>query len=376
MKGNAIIACFLLIACTFTANSCKQEAPEGCCDEVLNPEKNCSCRVGVNHRELIDIVDDTSNYSFMLNNLDFLALYIGRIRSAYEMEDMELLARVVEDHDLEVIVELGGVLGPGWGSLTDVENGKQSALVEIKGVNNWKLAGGTIDYVIYDGPVRRLLYGNISENLKANDGLLVSGHFNTSRGPYTIEEAADEILYSMIEWRKAYPEIKFILGCNFPNWGWKGEQDYHKRQEDGMNWGDYYEVVQIVLDKVQSTETAFSGLIVDWPYNYAIGEKHTPTPGNDPSAIDWIARILDMEEYVKGNGIDFYLYTNTAEHESDSVYSQGTLDYVDLYLERGGEPDKWLFQSWYNVPTSFGPEDQVYSMAWLTNEAINKINED
>ena len=47
-----------------------------------------------------------------------------------------------------------------------------------------------------------------------------------------------------------------------------------------MNWGDYYEVVQIIRDKLQFTETAFSGLIVDWPYNYAIGVRPTPTPGS------------------------------------------------------------------------------------------------
>ena len=126
---------------------------------------------------------------------------------------------------------------------------------------------------------------------------------------FSYEEAADEILYSMAEWRKVYPEIKFILGCNFPNWGWKGEQDYHMRQADSMNWGDYWDVVQIVMNKVQSTETAFSGLIVDFPYNYAVGEKYSPTPGNDPTAIDWIARILELEEYVKGLGMEFYLYT-------------------------------------------------------------------
>jgi len=274
---------------------------------------------------------------------------------------------------MEVIVELGGVLGPGWGSLTDTDNGKESALVEINISKNWVTAGGTIDYIIFDGPIRRLLYGNISQNIQDNGGVLVSGHFNTTRGPYSHEEAADEILYSMEEWKKVYPEIKFILGCNFPNWGWKGEQDYHMRQADGMNWGDYWDVVQIVMNKVQSTETAFSGLIVDWPYNYAVGEKHSPTPGNDPTLIDWIARIRELEDYVKGLGLDFYLYTNIEEQESNAVYSEGTLKYVDLYRQRGGEPDGWNVQSWYPVPTNFGPEDQQYSMSWLAGEVIKKL---
>jgi len=320
-----------------------------------------------------DIASDSCDYQFLINNLDFFTFYIQRINKHYTLAEIRKLVEIVERHDMEVIVELGGVLGPGWGSLTDTDNGKESALVEINISKNWVTAGGTIDYIIFDGPIRRLLYGNISQNIQDNGGVLVSGHFNTTRGPYSHEEAADEILYSMEEWKKVYPEIKFILGCNFPNWGWKGEQDYHMRQADGMNWGDYWDVVQIVMNKVQSTETAFSGLIVDWPYNYAVGEKHSPTPGNDPTLIDWIARIRELEDYVKGLGLDFYLYTNIEEQESNAVYSEGTLKYVDLYRQRGGEPDGWNVQSWYPVPTNFGPEDQQYSMSWLAGEVIKKL---
>jgi len=377
MVNRVVLRALFIVVCgVLLTGSCDQETTDDCNGDVQILDNTCNCKVGVGHARVIDIASDDCGYRFLVNNIDFLAFYINKINSEYGMEDMQKLVGIVDEHDLEVIVELGGVLGPGWGSLTDVENGKESALVEIRNSKNWVTAGGTIDYVIFDGPVRRLLYGNIPENIKENNGVLVSGHFNTTRGPFSYDEAADEILCSMLEWREVYPEVKFILGCNFPNWGWKGAQDYHKRQADGMNWGDYWEVVQVVMNKVQITETAFSGLIVDWPYNYAIGEKYSPIPGNDPSTIDWIKRILEMEDYVNGLGFDFYLYTNTEEQESNTVYSEGTLNYVDLYRERGGTPDGWLFQSWYSVPTSFGPEYQQHSMSWLTNEANKKLNMD
>jgi hypothetical protein len=375
MKKRMLLRILALwLAGTFLAGSCDDKTGN-CEGEVQILDKTCHCRVGVNHYDMIDIVKDECSYRFLVQNLDFLAFYIGKISNDYSMGDMQRLAAIAVDQDLEVIIELGGVLGPGWGNLTDIDNGKESALTEIQMSRNWVTAGGTINYVIFDGPVRRLLYGDIQKNLQDNDGVLVSGHFNTSRGPFSYEEAADEILYSMQEWRKEYPEIKFILGCNFPNWGWKGGQDYHKRQPDGMNWGDYWEVVQVVMNRVQSTETSFSGLIVDWPYNYAVGERYSPTPGNDPASIDWIARIRELEDYVRGLGLDFYLYTNTEEQESDQVYSEETLKYVDLYRERGGAPDGWNVQSWYHVPTSFGPESQPYTMAWLANEVNKKLNE-
>ena len=370
---NHIRSLLILVCGVFFAGSCNQESSDGCGGDVQILDNTCDCEVGVNHVRMIDMAADECEYHFLVNNLDFLAFYIGKIHNDYSMEDMQKLVGMVKERDLEVIIELGGVLGPGWGNLTDVDNGKESALVEIRNSKNWITAGGTIDYIIFDGPVRRLLYGNIQKNLQDNKGVLVSGHFNTNRGPFSYDEAADQILFSMQEWRKVYPEIKFILGCNFPNWGWKGQQDYHKRQVDGMNWGDYWDVVQIIMNKVQSTGTKFNRVIVDWPYNYAIGERYSPTPGNDPKAIDWIARILELEDYVKGLSLDFYLYTNTEEQESNVVYSEGTLKYVDLYRQRGGAPDGWNVQSWYKVPTSFGPEDQQYSMSWLTNEVIKKL---
>ena len=364
----------LLVGLTLLTPSCKQETGSKCGEAVEVLEKNCNCKVGVNHAGMNAMALDDCGYRFLTGHLDFLVFYIGKINKEYSLSEMQQLANIVAENKLEVIIELGGVLGPGWGNLTDKDNGRESAKVEIQMSKNWVTAGGKIDYIIFDGPVRRLLYGNIQQNLQDNDGVLVSGHFNTTREPYSYEDAADEILHSMDEWRKVYPEIKFILGCNFPNWGWKGGQDYHKRQADGMNWGDYWEVVQIIMDRVQAGEPRFSKVIVDWPYNYAIGERYSPTPGNDPKSIDWIARIRELEDYVKGLGLEFYLYTNTEEKESDTVYTEGTLNYVDLYRQRGGNPDGWNVQSWYPVPTSFGPEDQPYSMSWLCNEVIRKLN--
>lgn len=366
-------ALIVLVLAAFSALSCHKESVNGCDGEFQVRDNACNCAIGVNHFDLIDLVSDECGYRFLINNLDFLVFYVGKIHNAYSMEDMQKLVQITEEQDLEVIVELGGVLGPGWGNLNDIENGKESARVEIQMSKKWIAAGGKIDYIIFDGPVRRLLYGNIQKNLQENNGVLVSGHFNTNRGAFSYEEAADEILYSMQEWRKVYPEIKFMLGCNFPNWGWKGEQDYHKRQADGMNWGDYWQVIQVIMDKVQSADTHFDRLIVDWPYNYAVGERYSPTPDNDPKVIDWIARIRELEDYARGMGLEFYLYTNTEEQESNVVYSEGTLKYVDLYRQRGGTPDGWNVQSWYPVPTSFGPENQQYSMAWLTSEVIRKL---
>ena len=378
MKRHIIFGCLLILLAISLVYSLSGEKnrPKGTkADLPENAENIYNCRVGVGHKKIIDIVGiDSTGYKLLLNNLGFIAFYINSINSEYSLQDMQKLVSIVNKKGIPVVFEIGGVLGPGWGRLTDKENGKESALVEIQNSRNWVKAGGSIDYVIFDGPVRRLLFGDVTRNMEANKGALVSGYFNRTRGPFSYQEAADEILLSMKEWRAVYPKVKFILGCNFPNWGWKGKQEYHNRGSKGMFFGDYWEVLQVIMAKVQTTETRFSGLIVDFPYNYATGVRPSPVPGNNPSAIDWIARIRELEDYVKEHGLEFYLYTNTEEQLSDQKYSEGTLSYVELYRRRGGHPDWWLVQSWYPVPAKFGPEEQRYTMSWLVNEVNKRLN--
>jgi hypothetical protein len=332
-------------------------------------------KIGVGHREINAIASDPGNYEGLIGNIDFITLYINKIKSTYSDEELQQLANIVNENSIETVIEMGGVLGPVWGKLGDIENGKKSALAEIQNVGRWVTAGGKIDYVIFDDPVRRLLYGDNAKNIQANNGVLVSGYFNETRGPYSYEEVAEEILACMQEWRKVHPDVQFILGCNFPNWGWKGQQDYHKRNPDGMNYGDYWDVIQVLLDNIQNTEYSLSGFIADFPFNYLIGERDSPVAGNNPSTIDWALRVRELEDYVRSRGLDFYLYTNTEEQESDTRYSDYTLRYIDFYREIGGKPDAWNFQSWYDVPKSFGPDSEQYSMAWLVNMAVQKLNE-
>ena len=133
----------------FLAAGCKKNPSGDCSENVPVLDNTCNCKVGVNHFEMIDIVADECGYQFMLNNLDFFTFYIGRINNTYSMEDMGRLASLVNDHNIEIMVELGGVLGPGWGNLTDNENGKNSALVEIEMSRNWlKLLLITVLYIL------------------------------------------------------------------------------------------------------------------------------------------------------------------------------------------------------------------------------------
>ena len=65
------------------------------------------------------------------------------------------MAKLVKRHGFQVSVELGCCLD--FGPMDDT-NGEWSARVEIAKIDKWYAAGGKVDYLDLDGPVRRLMF--------------------------------------------------------------------------------------------------------------------------------------------------------------------------------------------------------------------------
>lgn len=106
-------------------------------------------------------------------------------------------------------------------------------------------------------------------------------------GLIEIEQAAQA-------WKAAFPGIKVYLGTNFFNWGWKGGPDYHERCASGQYYGDYWDAIQNVLPVAPSLD----GVIADAPFSLALGVRASCATF-DPSTIDWVGRIVEMEQYTK-----------------------------------------------------------------------------
>jgi hypothetical protein len=260
-------------------------------------------------------------------------LYIGWLARTPEA-DLRRMAALVKERNLRVAVEAGGLLNHDWGD----QIGEKSAGIELAKLRLWRDAGGRLDVLELDGPIRRAM-----------------GYAGWGKDPAkrfadykAIARELDEYLALVA---KEFPDVRFHLLVNFPNWGWRGEPDYHARGPSRMNWGDYHEVLQAVLPVTQAAAPAFSALTIDNPYGYATGRKPSPRRPA-PSETDWLARIADLCAVARTNGLECALILNDEDggRASGQAFADGTLAYAKLVRERGLRFEHLIVQSWYPYP--------------------------
>lgn len=308
----------------------------------------------VNSKSTFDLLSRSKDWSFVRKRLTGIKLYIGVINQA-PAEKLSQLVSVVKENDFKVTVECGGTLNHDWQD----QAGEKSAETELAKLEKWYQAGGKIDYLDLDGPVRRLL-GH-------------SGWGKDEQKKFTsAERCADELVDYIRAVKKRYSEIRFFLLTNFPNWGYKGDVSYTRA---GLGWGDYDKVARVVLDKLDSAGLQLEGVTVDNPYEYAIGEIR-PRHLKDPSKIDWIKRIRTYEEFSRSRNLEFNLIVNSSKggKTSDKEFYERTLKMVDAYTRANGRPTRYIVQSWYEYPKETLPETAPYSMTSLVKAIMLKLH--
>lgn len=305
---------------------------------------------------VLDLIEEDVNVEFSLKGVAGLKLYIGLMKSARH-SDLVALAKLIRENDLEVVVELGGTLNHDWQD----QAGEKSAGVELAKLRKWYGAGGKVDYIDIDGPVRRLMgYAGWGKD--------------PSRKFVSYDRCAKELMDYLYAVRKVYPEIQFFLLTNFPNWGYKTGLSYHARGPKRQDQGDYHEVVTSVLKALKRSKISLAGATVDNPYGYFVGTHRSATL-KDPGTVDWIARVRAYEEFCRENGWEFNLIVNSeiGGKESDKRFFEDTLDMVDRYQKAGGRPRRYFVQSWYKYPSEIVPETAPYSMTALTKAILLKL---
>ena len=232
--------------------------------------------------------------------------------------------------------------------------------------------GRAPDYLVLDGPVRRLLYPGADRGRGEYRG--------PQEGLASVEAAAAEVAAYMRAWREAYPGVQFIVLTNFPNWGWKGRPAYWASGPGDMYWGDYHEVLSALLDRLETEGLRPAGVRADNPYEYTLGEMpvplpHYPEPSRQPGDTDWLARLLDLEAFVKSRGYPFDVIFNSKKggHESDEAFSRRTLAFIDLYGGHGGRAHRYVIQTWYEHPSEVGPETTPYTLTHLIREVFARV---
>ena len=302
------------------------------------------------------LAEPDAEWDYVKAHLDVLQLYIDKVNKC-PPDRLKALVEVLEANAIAISIECGGTLG--FAPLDDT-NGERSAEIELAKMAKLTQAGGKLRYLNLDGSVRRLLYPG-----------------KDRQGFTSIERCVDELLDYMRTVREEYPDVEFFALTNFPNWGYKGDVSYHARGPDQQDWGDYFPVIQTIIRRTREAEMPIRGLTCDNPYEYAIGE-HMSVKLDDPTTVDWMARVRDLEDYIEGEGLEFNLIVNSEQGgaESAEAFAERTLKFLDAYRAADGTPRRYIIQSWYKHPEAVLPETDPHTMTGLVKAVIERVNQE
>jgi hypothetical protein len=303
---------------------------------------------------VFDLLDAGAEWFFVKEHLSGIQFYIDMVNKA-PTEKLKQFVELIQRQNLQVAIECGGTLDFAPMNST---NGETSARIELAKIHKFYAAGGKVDFLNIDGPVRRLMHPK-----------------NKRRGSFdSVEKAADELVDYLQIVRAAHPELRFFLLTNFPNWGYRGDVSYHARGPNRQDYGDYDTVVRVVLSKLNAADIPLAGVTVDNPYEYLVGSRKSATL-KDPTSIDWLARVRSYEDFARRRGLTFNLIANSEAggKESDELFYNNTLKMIDAYIEAGGRPDRWFIQSWYEHPLRVVPESAQHSMTALVKATIHRV---
>ena len=306
---------------------------------------------------ITDLLRPEAEWPSVRQHLSGIKLYVDQINKAAP-EQLAALVRLAKDHRYQIAVELGGCLD--FAPMDD-RAGEWSARHELAKVEKFYAAGGQVDFLDIDGPIRRLMHPENRRDRQRFD---------------SIEKAADELVDALRLHQQAHPKTRFWLLSNFPNWGYQGDVSYHARGPKRQDYGDDDEAVRVVLRKLRAAEIPLAGVTVDNPYDYLMGE-HSSANLKDPKSVDWLQRVRRYEDFAREQGLEFNLIVNSERggHASDELFYRETLQMVDIYRKAGGRPTRWFVQSWYPYPKQIVPETAPHSMTALVKAVIERVSD-
>lgn len=322
-------------------------------------------------------VNDLSQWGYVSENLDVITLYPDPITEYLDTDEIDKFysdfCNMVKRTGMRVALECGGLLGYYERYAEDTsQNSTANYLYDciheinlvLDKVVRLKQHGIDIDYLNFDHPLLRAMY-----ELENYDGdLPVISH----------EEAVGYLIEVMKLWREILPDVQFNFITNFANHSWKKYPAYTKGYTDSKYGdGNAYDDFIAVTKAADDAGIPFYAVIVDNPYDYA--EADNPSNQDfDPASVDWYARILDIEKETKKLGLKFGIFFNCETcgmHGSEGEYYKHTMEYINKYTKRGGDPDIYFIQSWYDNPEKTFPETKEYTQSYITAAVIRQVKE-
>ena len=239
--------------------------------------------------------------------------------------------------------------------------GERAAASELRRAAAVQRMGGALAVVDVDDPLRNLIHP----------------HWPTRfGGGLSGDDAVREIVDYMLAVQRERPDIGFFIVVNLPLWAWQGQPSYVGNEF----LGDYHPLVGKLITLARERKAPLRGWTVDFPRDYATGAlraKWLAGPPWNPSSVDWLGRILELEQVVKASGLEFNLVLNDsmAGEKSQADLNRTTLEMLDLYHQRGGRPHRYIVQSWFPHPTAGEvlPETNPDTLTGLVRAIIQRV---
>lgn len=204
-------------------------------------------------------------------------------------------------------------------------------------------AGGQLDYIQLDSPFHRLI------DICGYNG----GQMNSSIYGY------------LVTMHQAYPNIQVGLTVDYPNWTAFGVENYR-----GDTTLDVATLTSNLLSLINQNGANLAFIHADNPWEFM--NCTAPHPAGDCASIAWWARLRNYANLVQGQQVRFGLIYNSAlsqwSTETDTQYYNRTVQYLQTAQSKGINPDDYVIESWYKVPTLLPPRTTSYTYLWDTNQ--------
>jgi len=291
----------------------------------------------------------------------------------YSDAELKQLATFAREAGLKCAFEIGALrwspelYGPG--------SGKKYAAQEIKVLQRWVDAGGTIDYLSTDHAVMWNV-GLCLQGAKPMAGL----------GDPDWRVVLDEVVDALVMIHAAFPQAKIGMIESLGYFS-VGDQ-YTTTDPDNIYPIDMKEFLRTAQSRLAERGVELDHLHVDFSYQDCLFD------GLKEGRLDF-GRIILAEEIIQSLGVECGVIINAYDDFSYAVMGgsntvqelkkadnaaersvsgvANTLEYFDGYVAAGGQPDTWIFQRWMPYPDVTGPETDRNTDMGVTRLLIERL---
>lgn len=301
-----------------------------------------------------------TEWGCLSDQVDGILLYRSSIQAG-SLTELKALTDMLKQKNMFVGVETSGFQNIETSPKDQL--GELSFESEMRAYRNFLTpvaqggAGGTLDYIYFDGPIHSAVYPG-----------------DKKLGKITVKEASEELADLMLLWREMFPQIKFYLIANFSNWGWKGAPARNSHNIGEMGWGDYKSMLDILIPLTKQRGVPFTGISIDYSYEAFLNEGSSDQI-DIIKYVDFKVRLKELADYVKQNGMELTMSLNDTRggNSNNTVFCINVLNYVEELFRYGIVPDIFLLQSWNRYPDAWLPETKSGTMTNLGLRLIDRL---